>query len=144
MTFKDISYLEFWWPFCSAEWNCLWNFGRGYYEEQLCEVIFNFDQWFRRKCLLKIFIIWSSGSTCEPFVQFGRRYQEEQICDIIFNLGQWLRDRYLLKIFHIWNSGSPFVQQSGSFCAILVEGIMRNNSVNLFQSWTSCSSGDVV
>ena len=28
--------------------------------------------------------------------------------------------------------GGPFVQQSGTICAILVEGIMRNNSVKLF------------
>ena len=30
MSFKDISYLELWWPFCSAEQNHLSNFGRGY------------------------------------------------------------------------------------------------------------------
>ena len=62
MPFKDISYLECWWPFCLAEWNHLCNFGRGYKEKQLCEIIQNWDQWFRRKCLLKIFLIWSSGS----------------------------------------------------------------------------------
>ena len=33
MQFKDISYLELWLPFCSAEWNHLCKFGRGYYEE---------------------------------------------------------------------------------------------------------------
>ena len=27
MSFKDISYLELWQPFCSAEWNLLCNFG---------------------------------------------------------------------------------------------------------------------
>ena len=32
------------------------------------------------------------------------------------------------KIFLIWSSGSPFVQWSGTICAILVESIMRNNS----------------
>ena len=30
------------------------------------------------------------------------------------------------------------------FCAILVEGIMRNNSVQLFRIWASGSGGDVV
>ena len=30
MSFKDISYLELWWPFCSVEWNHLCNFGRWY------------------------------------------------------------------------------------------------------------------
>ena len=34
--------------------------------------------------------------------------------------------RCLLNIFLIWSSGSPFVQQSGTICAILVEGIKRN------------------
>ena len=73
---------------CSAEWNHLCNFVRRHHEEQFCEIIFNLDQMFKRRCRFKIFLIWSSGG--------------------------------------------PFVQRSGPFCAILVEGIMRNNSVNLF------------
>ena len=56
MSFKDISYLELWWPFCSAELNHLYNFGRGYQEEQFCEVILNLDQWSRRRCHLKDFL----------------------------------------------------------------------------------------
>ena len=84
MSFKDISYMELWRPFCSAEQNHLSNFGRGCYKEQFCEIILNLDQWFRRRCLLKIFLIWSSGS---HFVQrsktigvsiFCRRHHEEQ------------------------------------------------------------------
>ena len=39
MPFKDISYLELWWPFCSAEQNHLCNFGRGYQEEQFVPVV---------------------------------------------------------------------------------------------------------
>ena len=38
-------------------------------EKQLCEIIPNLDQWFRRKCLFKIFLFWSSGG---PFVQRSR------------------------------------------------------------------------
>ena len=38
----------------------------------------------------------------------------------------------LLKGIFTWGYGSPFVQLSGTTCAILVEGIMRNNSVKLF------------
>ena len=83
--FKDISYLELWQPFCSAEQNHLSKFGRGYHKEKFCEIILNLDQWFRRKCVLKIFLIWSSGD--------------------------------------------DFVQPSRTICAILVEGIIRNNSV---------------
>ena len=39
MLFKDSSYLELWQPFNSAERNNLYNFGRGYPEEQFCEFI---------------------------------------------------------------------------------------------------------
>ena len=73
------------------KWNHFCNFGIGYYEEKFCEMILNFDQWFRR-CIFKIFLIWSSGDL--------------------------------------------FVQWSGTICAILVEGIKRNNSVKLFLIWT--------
>ena len=66
MHFKDISYLELWRPFYSAKRNHLCNFGRRHHEEQFCENILNLDQWFKRRCRLKIFLIWSSGS---PFVQ---------------------------------------------------------------------------
>ena len=45
-------------------------------------------------------------------------------------------------IFLIWSSCGPFVQGSRTICAILVEDIQRNNSVKLFQVWTS-GSGDV-
>ena len=48
MHFKDISYLELWQPFCSAERNHLCNLGGGHYEEQLFEVILNLGQWFSR------------------------------------------------------------------------------------------------
>ena len=66
MSFKDISYLELWQPFYSREENHLCNFGRGHYEEHFCEIILNLDQWFRKKCCLKAFVIYSSGG---PFVQ---------------------------------------------------------------------------
>ena len=57
---------------------------------------------------------------------FGRRHHEEQTCEIILNLDQWFRRKSCLKIFLIWSSGSHFVQQSGTICEILVDGIMRN------------------
>ena len=41
MLFKDISYLELWWPFCLVEGN---------HEEQLDEIILNLDHWFRPFC----------------------------------------------------------------------------------------------
>ena len=55
MPFKGVSYLDIWQPFCSAECNHLCNFGRGYYEEQFCELILNLGQCLRR-CRLKDFL----------------------------------------------------------------------------------------
>ena len=88
VSFEYISNLALWWPFCSVEGGHLCNFGKGHYEEQFFEIILNLNQWLRRRCLL--------------------------------------------KIFHIWSSSVPFVQRSRTICAILVEGIKRNNSVKLF------------
>ena len=56
MSFKDISYLEHWWPLCSAERNHLCNIGQGHYQEHFCEVVLNLDQWFSRRCHFKIFL----------------------------------------------------------------------------------------
>ena len=39
MSYKDMSYLELWWPFCSAGQNHMCNFDVGYQEEQFCEII---------------------------------------------------------------------------------------------------------
>ena len=134
MSFKDISYLELWQPLCLVERNKLCNFGGSRHEEQFCEIILNLYQWFRRRCRLKIFPIWSSGS---PFVQLigticVRGHYEEQFCEIILNLDQWIRRRCLLKIFIIWSSDGSFVQRSRTvFFQFLVEGFKRNNSVKL-------------
>ena len=48
MLFKDISYLELWRPLHSVERNHLYNFDRGYPEEQFCRFILNLDLWFGR------------------------------------------------------------------------------------------------
>ena len=42
---RFISTLSSRYSFCLAEQNCLCNFGRGYHEEHLCEIILNLDQW---------------------------------------------------------------------------------------------------
>ena len=88
MSFKDSSYLELCRPFCYAERNHLCNLSSGYHEEQFCEIILNLDECYRRRCVLKIFLIWSSGG--------------------------------------------PYVKRSRNICALLVECMMRNNSVELF------------
>ena len=73
MLFKGISYLELWQPFCSAERNHLCIFGRGYPEEQFCEIM-NLGQWFRRKCCLKHFLSGALAALlfggAKPFIQF--------------------------------------------------------------------------
>ena len=50
------------------------NFGREYYEEQLCEIILNLGQWFRNRCCLKDFLsralaVFLFGGA-ESFMQF--------------------------------------------------------------------------
>ena len=62
-------------------------FCRGYQKEQFCEITLTLDQWLRRRCRLKIFLIWNSGG---PFVQlcnFGRGYYEQHFCEIIWTSG---------------------------------------------------------
>ena len=74
LSFKDISYLVLWRPFCSAERNHLCNFSRGYLEEKFCEIIFNSDQWFRSRCQLNDCLSGALAalmfSGVEPFMQF--------------------------------------------------------------------------
>ena len=47
-----------------------------------------------------------------------------------------------ISYLELW--ASPFVQLSRTICAILVEGVIRNNSVTLFLIWASGSGGDIV
>ena len=83
-------------------------------------------------------------SGAKTFVKFGRRHYEEQFYEVILNLDWCLKRRCILKMFLIWGSGGRLVQWSRTICAILVEGIMRNNSLNLYRIWASGSGGDVV
>ena len=106
----------------------------------------NLDQWFRRKCRLKTFVILSSGS---PFVQ-----QSATSCAIFvegiirnnsvnyFKFGPMVHEA-LFKGF-IWSSGSPPVQWSRTNYAISKEGIMGNIHVKLYEIRTSVSGGSVV
>ena len=74
MSFKGISYLELWQAICSVERNHLCNFGRGYPEEQFCEIILNLGQCLSWRCLLKDFLSEALGALLfggvEPFMQF--------------------------------------------------------------------------
>ena len=100
MSFKDISFLELWSPLCSVECNHLCNFGRRHHEELFREIIFDLDQWFRRRCRLKIFLYRALvASSCSAkwnyLCNLGRGYHEEQFCEIILNLDHWLRRCHL-------------------------------------------------
>ena len=147
MHFKDISNLDLWLPFCSAERNHLCNFGRRHHEEQFCEIILNLDPCSKTRCSLKIFLILSCGS---PFVQrsgtilcyFCRGHYEEQFWDY-FEFGPVVQEEMSFKRFLIWSSGSPPVQWSSAIYAILKEGIMENILVKLYEIRTS-GSGDFV
>ena len=90
MTFKDISYLELWWSFCSAEQNHLCNFGRGRNEEQFCEFILNLGQWFRRRVHSKDFL---SGALAA-------------LRTINTILKEGIMGNIHVKLYEIWTSGS--------------------------------------
>ena len=61
--------------------NHLCNFGGGYHAEQFCEIILNFDEWFR--CRLKDFFIQSSSGPNDHLCNFGRCHYGEHSCEII-------------------------------------------------------------
>ena len=79
--------------------------------------------------------LWQTFCSAERnfLCDFVKGHYEKQICEIILNLDQWFQEGMSLNTFHILSSGSPFVRRSGTFCAILVKGFMRNNSVELFE-----------
>ena len=69
MLFKDISYLELWRPLCSVEQNQFFNCTRAHFENNICEIIFEFgpvdqDVYFVSIALVDIFF-----SGVKPFVQ---------------------------------------------------------------------------
>ena len=73
--------------------------------KHFCENILNLQLWFRRKCRLKIFLIYDSGS---PFVKQSKticaivvKDYEKHFCEIIFDLDQCFRRRCRLRIFLI-------------------------------------------
>ena len=47
------SYLELWRPSCSVDQNHLCSFEREHHGKHSCEVLWNLDQWLRRRCRLK-------------------------------------------------------------------------------------------
>ena len=104
MLFKGISYLELWQPFCSTERKHLCNFGRGYYEDQLCEIILNLCQWFST-WRLKISYLELLRPSCSVeqnhLCNFERGHHGEHSREVKCNFDQWLRRRCRLKTFLI-------------------------------------------
>ena len=95
MSFKDtcISYLQLWWPFCSAYPNHLSNFSREHYEEHVCE--FFFWIWTRfRRCHLKYSYLqlwWPFCSAKQNHLcNFSRGHYWEHSCEIILSLEEML------------------------------------------------------
>ena len=114
MSFKDISYLELWWPFVQWSGTICAIFG-GYNENQFCEIILNLGQWFTMIQYIKLEsivhfnrftetqLLWQLFCSVEGnhLYNFGRRHHEEQFCEIILKLDQWFRRKCCLKIFLI-------------------------------------------
>ena len=68
MSYKDASYLELWWPFCSAGQNHLCNFDVGYQEEKFEPVVQEMS--FKSVFFLSGALAALLFSGVEPFVQF--------------------------------------------------------------------------
>ena len=87
MKLKLFAYLDLWQPFCSAEQNHLCNFGRGYLEEQFCEIILNFDQWYRGRFHVKILYLelWQPSCLVEQnhLCHFERRNHGNHLYEVI-------------------------------------------------------------
>ena len=92
MSFKCISYLELWQPFCSAERNHFCNFDRGYQEEQFCNH-YEFGSVVKMSC--KRFLIWSFD---DPPVQWSQTIYAVLKEGIIGNIH--------VKLYEIRTSGS--------------------------------------
>ena len=80
ISFTDISYLQLWQSVCSEEQNHLYNYATGQYE--ICEIVLNLDEWFRRRCL-KIFLIYTYGG---PYARCGGTICAILVEDIVGNI----------------------------------------------------------
>ena len=135
--FKDNSYLDLGQLLFSMEGNHLCNFDRVHHEGTILGNHFEFGPVVQEEMPFKdISYLELLRPLCSEdrnhLCNFGRRHHEEQFCELFLFLDQWFRMKCSLKVFLIWHSGSPFVQQSGTICAILVEGIMSNTPLKLF------------
>ena len=75
---------------------------KSHHGEYSCEVIWNLDQCFRRRCRLKYFLSGALAaflfSGVEPFIQLKKKgHHREYSCEVIWNLDQCFRRRCRLK-----------------------------------------------
>ena len=63
------------------------------------------------------------------FRNIGRGSPKKDFCETILKSGYWFRRKCYLKFVLAL---APFVQQSGTISAILIEGHLRKISVKLF------------
>ena len=68
----------------------------------------------------------------EPFAKFEVVNDEEQFCEIILNFDQWFRRKCNLTYFLSRDLVAPLFCEVEPYVQVLVEGIMRKNSVKLF------------
>ena len=116
MSFKRISYLELWRPFCSAELNYLCTFGRRHHGKHFREIILNLERWFRKRCHLNHFL---SGTLVDPFT-----VEWNHLCN--FGTGYYARGTTLVNNFEF----GPVVQErchlkyflSGALAALVLVG----------------------
>ena len=112
-------------------------FGKRALQATFCEITLNFNQWSSRRCHFKNLVVFALSAILlderyQLICNFGRGHYGEHSCEFIEKSSQWC-GRCLSKIFLILNTDGHFyfVQWIKIVCAILVEDIMRNISVEL-------------
>ena len=130
MSFRNISYLQLWWPSYSPERN---NFGTGHYEEHYYEIYFEVrpevqEMQFKDISYLQLW--------CPSYLAEWNHLAilvEDIMRNILWNyLDQW-SSRCCFEIFLIYSSGGwPSCLAERNYLGILVKGIMWNICVKLF------------
>ena len=137
MPLKGISYLDIWQPFCLWECNHLCNYGKGYYEEQFCEIILNLGQGFRSRCCLKDFLSEALVALlfdwAKPLMQFWKRASWGTFMWSYMNFGPVVQEMSFKNISYLELWQPLCSVDPGTICAILEESIIRNNPVKLFE-----------
>ena len=140
MSFKDVSYLEPWWPFVQPSGTICANLVEGIMRTILRNY-FEFRPVVQEMSFKDISYLelWRPFCSVEQnqLCNFNRGYQEEQFCEIILKLDQWFRRCHLKDLL------SGALAASVTICAILKKDIMSNIHVKLYEIGTS-GLGDVV